>query len=279
MSELFQSEEKDGMHIVLLPSVIDAKNTPQLESAMQFWKKSRSLMHLMDLKQVVTIMPSAFRPFVQFQNDLKAQDKVLASINVPERILPKLKDGGVEGIFNPLQNMEQARRLLNEKLKAQNKSKINVQLINPFLEATVHFMKEQAGLVVEAQKPNLKHPGECSKFQIAGHMLVKSSKFEGSVVLGFQRNVFEKLYAEIMKESQVGIQTQEEIDQSAGEILNIILGKAKADLQKKTQIELEQSFPEILIGDHYKIHEKISAIVIPFQSAIGSFYLEIGFML
>ena len=279
MSELFQSEEKDGMHIVTLPSVIDSKNTPQLESAMKFWIKNRCQMHLMDMKNVSTFMPSAYRPFVQFCSDLKAQDKIMVSINIPDKIMPNLIDNGVKAVFNVLPSMDHARRMLQDKIKAQSKSKVNVQLINPFIESTLHFMKEQANLEVEALKPILKHPGEYSKFQIAGHMLIKSPKLEGSIVLGFQRIVFEKLYAEIMREANVGSQTQEEIDQSAGEILNIVLGRAKVALQEKSQIELEQSFPEILIGDSYKIHEKISAIIVPFKSSIGSFYLEIGFML
>ncbi len=279
MSELFQSEEKDGMHIVTLPSVIDSKNTPQLESAMQFWKKNKSLMHLMDMRKVATFMPSAYRPFVQFQKDLKAQDKIMVSINVPEKFKPSMVAGGVTEIFNAVVDMDHARLLLQEKVKSQNKAKINVHLINPFIEATLHFMKEQANIEVISKKPILKHPGEFSKFQIAGHMLIKSPKLEGSVIIGFQRNVFEKLYSAIMIETKVGTQTQEEIDQSAGEILNIILGRAKATLQKNTQIELEHNFPEILIGDSFKIHEKISAIIVPFESKIGSFYLEIGFML
>ncbi len=279
MSELFQSEEKDGIHIVTLPSTIDSKNTPQLESAMQFWKKNRCHMHLLDLRQVTTISSSSFRPFVQFQKDLKAQDKILASINVSDKLLPALKLGGVDSIFNPLETMDHARRLLQEKIRAQNKSKINVHLINPFIEATVHFMKEQANLEVESQKPTLKHPGEYNKFQIAGRMLIQSDNFQGSVILAFQRNVFEKLYGLIMAQTHVENQTQEEIDQSAGEILNIVLGRAKAALQEKNKISIEQSIPEILIGDHYKIHEKFSAIVIPFRSSIGTFYLEIGFIL
>lgn len=279
MSELFQSEEKDGMHVVTLPPTIDAKNTPQLESAMQFWKKSRCVMHLLDLKQVTTFSQAAYRPFVQFQKDLKSQDKLMVSINISDKLLPALRAGGVESIFSPVETIDHAKRMLQEKIKAQNKSKINVQLINPFIESTIHFMKEQANLDVVSQKPTLKHPGEYNKFQIAGRMLIHSDNFQGSVIIGFQRSVFEKLYASIMSQGPLEKQTQEEIDQSAGEILNIILGRAKVALHEKSHIKIQQAIPEILIGDHYKIHENFSAIVIPFQSEIGSFYLEIGFIL
>ncbi len=279
MSAIFQSQEKDGMHIITLPSVLDAKNTGQLEQAMQLWRQSQCLIHVLDLKQVSDFMPSAYRPFVQFQKEIKQQDKVLASLNISPKILPNLKINGVEAIFNPISDYDHAKRLLQEKIKSQNKSKINVHLINPFIEATMHFMKEGANLNTQPQKPILKPAGEYNKFQIAGRMTVESDNFKGSIIIGFQREVFEKIYAAIMGHTQSEIQNQAEVDQSAGEILNIILGRAKAALLEKNKIQFEQSIPEILIGDEYKMHEELSAIVIPFQSAVGAFYLEIGFAL
>lgn len=279
MSEIFQSKEKEGMHIITLPAVVDSKNTPQLEEAMQLWRKSQCLIHVLDLRQVSDFMPSAYRPFVQFQKEIKLQDKVLASLNISQKILPNLKINGVESIFNPISDYDAAKRLLQQKIKSLNKSKINVHLINPFIEATMHFMKEGANLIIQPQKPFLKPAGEYNKFQIAGRMNIESDHFRGSVIIGFQREVFEKIYAAIMGHAQSEIQSQAEVDQSAGEILNIVLGRAKAALLQKNKIQFNQSIPEILIGDEYRMHEELSAIVIPFQSSVGAFYLEIGFSL
>ncbi len=249
MSELFRSEEKDGMHIITLPSVVDSKNTPQLERAMHHWRKSHCHMHVIDLKEVIDFMPSAYRPFVQFNNDLKLQDKIMLSVNVPAKILPKFKLDGVDSVFNPVENLAEAYRILQNKIKATAKPKVSVELINPFIEATQNFMKVQANLEATAQKPIFKKVGEYNKFQIAGRMRIQSLGFAGSVIIGFNRDVFEKLFNSIMGQTaNEAPKSQMEIDQAAGEILNIIFGQAKAILSEKNQLQLDQSLPEILIG-------------------------------
>ena len=69
-----------------------------------------------------------------------------------------------------------------------------------------------------------------------------------------------------------------DVTASAGEFLNIIFGQAKAVLNEKLNMGIESSLPSILVGEDYRIHEKIPAVVIPFQSAFGRFFLEIGFI-
>jgi CheY-specific phosphatase CheX/anti-anti-sigma regulatory factor len=280
MSELFRSEEKDGIHIITLPSLVDSKNTPQLERAMHHWRKSHCHMHVIDLKEVIDFMPSAYRPFVQFYNDLKLQDKMMLSVNVPAKILPRFKLDGVDSVFNPTESLAKAYKILNQKIKSTAKPKMSVELINPFIEATLNFMKVQANLEVTAQKPTLKKVGEYNKFQVAGRMRIQSLGLAGSVIIAFNRDVFEKLYDQIMGPSlDDQVRNQMVVEQAAGEILNIIFGQAKAILSEKNQLQLDQSLPEILIGEDYKIHEKMPALVVPFQSAIGNFYLEVGFLL
>lgn len=279
MSDLFRSEEKDGMHIITLPSVVDSKNTPQLEKAMHFWRKSHCQMHVIDLKAVTDFMPSVYRPFVQFHNDLKRLNKLMLSVNVPAKILPNFKLDGVDSIFNPKKSLAEALRILKNKIPSTAKPRLSVEMINPFIDATQNFMKVQANLEVIAQKPLLKKAGEYNKFQVAGRMRIQSLELAGSAMIAFEREVFEKLYAAIMGQAAGEVKNNMEVDQAAGEILNIIFGQAKAILIEKSHLQLDQSLPEILIGEDYKIHEEIPAVVIPFHSSIGNFHLEIGFLL
>ena len=68
----------------------------------------------------------------------------------------------------------------------------------------------------------------------------------------------------------------EEVQDAAGELLNIIFGQAKTVLKGKNYV-LERAIPTVLVGEKLRIRykTKIPTIVLPFESSAGSFHIEI----
>ncbi len=69
----------------------------------------------------------------------------------------------------------------------------------------------------------------------------------------------------------------EEIEDAAGEILNIIYGQAKAELNDQKGYQLKKAIPTVLTADKLKIRQQGPGpvVVLPFDSQAGKFHIEI----
>ncbi len=275
MNNLFLTEEKDGLHIITLPSVLDHRTLSKFEEAVKSWLNLNYPLHVFDLKEVVRLQPTSYRPFFLFQKELKTQQKLVKSVNLPKNLIPRLKEDGLLKIMNPITSIEEAANLLQNSA-TQERIKIDVEFIKPFIDATKNFLKLQANVDVIAGKPILKPAGEFNSFHIGGQIKIQNDRFAGSVLIYFRREVFFRIAERLMGESFN--RHSLDVTASAGEFLNIIFGQAKATLNEKLNMGIEASLPSILVGEDYRIHEKIPAVVIPFQSPFGRFFLEIGFV-
>ncbi len=276
MSDVFNSNEKNGLHIITLPAVLDQSKVGDFQSAVRTWLQSSFKVHIFDFQKVTSLRQAFYRPLFLFHKEIKSLKKQMRSINVHKELGEKLKVEGLYSAMNPIASLEEAAKLIKNGI-TQERIKLDAEFINPFVESTQNCLKLQANLEVEAAKPRLKPAGEFNSFQIGGQIKIQNESFTGSVVIHFQRDVFFRIL-----DSMMGGQKLDEkspaIVESAGEILNIIFGQAKAVLNEKLHLGIEQELPTLLIGENLRVHEKIPAVVIPFHSRHGSFYLEIGFI-
>ncbi len=274
MSDIFSSKEKDGLHIITLPSILDQSKVMAFEKAVKNWLETQYLIHIFDFKKVTSLRQSFFRPFFIFHKEIKAQQKQVKSVNLQKEITQKLKEEGLLAAINPIASVAEALKLLQPKAISK-RIQVDADFINPFIESTKNCLKLQANLEVLAAKPILKPAGQFNSFQIGGQIKIQNDRFVGSVVIYFQRDVFFKIIQSTMGTEKID-ETSFDVAACAGEILNIIFGQAKATLNDKLSLGLEQELPSILVGESFRIHEKIPAVVIPFESPFGSFFMEIG---
>jgi chemotaxis protein CheX len=69
----------------------------------------------------------------------------------------------------------------------------------------------------------------------------------------------------------------EELEDAAGELLNMIFGEAKTILNEKKGYTLEKAVPTIITGEKLSFRHRGTSpvIVLPFESAAGSFHIEV----
>jgi len=94
------------------------------------------------------------------------------------------------------------------------------------------------------------------------------------MALCFQAATFLKIY-----NSMVGEEAKEitaEIQDGAGELINIIYGQAKTILNKN-DYKLEMALPTVLVGEKLKIRHqgRAQTIVVPFESDAGPMFIEV----
>ena len=151
---------------------------------------------------------------------------------------------------------------------------MDVRMINPFIEATLHVLETMASTKSEGGKPYLKKD-QVAKGDVSA-IIGLTGDAKGTISVSFTEksilSIVSNMFSQEMKDMN------EEIKDAVGEISNMISGQARQKLN-----ELGWSFkaaiPTVVMGKNHVVthftHEKI--IAIPFQTEHGGFTIEVCF--
>lgn len=267
---MFQSEEKDGVHVITCPSIIEVKEPAQMEAMVKSWLLVSSNIHVLEMKDVLQLKQSAYRYFVLYNQALKANNKGLFCLNMNQKIQSQVKQDGLTSVFVPVGTLEEAKRRAKG-----DRPGVDVEFINPFIMATKTVIETQAQTPLTPGKAYLRKPSERIPMEIAGVIGLTCSEFKGSISICFRAEVFLKIYENMVGEKHEVITS--EIEDAAGELLNIIFGQAKTVLNDQKGYTLDKAIPTVLVGEKLKLHHQSRnpAIILPFESPAGAFHLEI----
>jgi len=213
-----------------------------------------------------------------FLRELLAVYKTLKSVNGQMRLVGAnesiqgfLKTNGVDRV---LINKVSLRGALADfgliKLKD-----IDVNFINPFLNATVKVFKIQCFIELKAQKPFLKSRADPPLLgDVSGIISITSETFAGTLAISMPEKIFVQIVKNMLDEDAPGI-TESNVD-LVGELANMILGQAKVELGT-LGYRVEMALPSCVWGKEHKIKHFGSGkcMVLPFETEWGIIYSEI----
>lgn len=154
-----------------------------------------------------------------------------------------------------------------------SKKRMEVEFLIPFINATINTMKVQASLEVKSLPPALK-TSSSQDVDILGIISLISRIYEGSISLCFPKATFVAICNRLFAENHTEINS--EIEDAAGELLNMIFGAAKGHLNTKYDYQIPKALPAVISGQNLKLKQsKGPTIVLPFTSDFGPFHLEI----
>lgn len=152
--------------------------------------------------------------------------------------------------------------------------KMDVQFIQPFIDGAVETLKIQCRVSASAGAPFLKKKGQDAPVDIAGQIGIASEHFRGSISLCFPKKTFLGVMGKMLDEDYRMM--TEELEDGAGELMNIIFGFAKRELNQKGY-ELPKAIPAVIRGHRLnQLKPAGPVIVLPFESEMGQFQIEIG---
>jgi chemotaxis protein CheX len=150
---------------------------------------------------------------------------------------------------------------------------LNVDYINPFIEATVNTFTTMCNMTPVRDKVFLKGEGE-EVYGVSG-IIGLGGEALGAVVLNFPENVAISVVSKFVGEEYSTI-TSSVVD-GVGELTNIIAGDAKNRLIQKGY-KFEIGLPKMVTGRNYITaqNRSVPCIVVSFSSPIGKFCLEVS---
>jgi chemotaxis protein CheX len=152
---------------------------------------------------------------------------------------------------------------------------VDVDFINPFIDATLKTIEIQCSLSAQAGKAFIKGSVVQDRIDIAAVIALTSSAFSGSVAICFPKQVFLGLMTRMLGETYSEITA--DVQDGASELLNITFGQAKVILNEKGY-ELQKAIPTIVLGENISVKHmtRTATIVLPFESDLGKFYIEVA---
>lgn len=154
-------------------------------------------------------------------------------------------------------------------------TKLDMKFLNPFLTATVDVLRVQAFTDSKCGQVYLKQDLEKMVGDISGIIGIVSDQFSGSVSITFPENTYLNLMMRMLGERIYSYDG--EIRDGAGEIVNMIFGKAKIVLNN-SGFDFQTALPSVVTGKNHRIvsPNNCLVVVIPFDTDIGKFFVEIG---
>lgn len=151
---------------------------------------------------------------------------------------------------------------------------MDVRMINPFIEATLHVLETIAFIKAEGGRPYLKKD-QVAKGDVSG-IIGLTGDVKGTISVSFTEESILAIVSNMFGEKMNSL--NEEVKDAVGEISNMISGQARQKLEELGR-NLKAAIPTVIIGKNHSIthitDEKI--IAIPFTSDFGGFTIEVCF--
>jgi len=149
---------------------------------------------------------------------------------------------------------------------------MDVQLINPFINATLKVLETMAFVKAKAGKPFLKKDNT-ARGDVSG-IIGFTGETSGTVSVSFNESCILKIVSSMFGEEITEMNS--EIADAVGEITNMISGQARQELEGIGRL-FHAAIPSVVTGKEHEIktNAKGPKVAIPFDTAAGSFTIEV----
>lgn len=153
-------------------------------------------------------------------------------------------------------------------------SNMKVEFINPFVGSTLNVFKTMCSTQLQRgqiflRRPDQTHSGLSGVIGLTG-------KAQGTVAVVLSNSTAMKVTERFLGQP-VDVINEDVVD-CVGEIVNMVAGSAKAELE---QYKLSISLPSIVRGEDHLIEfpSEVTPICVPFTSEVGDVMLQVGFIM
>lgn len=210
------------------------------------------------------------RSLLAIEREIRKTNMELRFVLLSRQMKEYIKNEGLEKAFKSCLNLRDAL----VELKLTTKKMLDTDFINPFLSATVQVLKVQTQTEAKQGKIYIKTDKDSFSGDVSGVIGLVSESFNGSVVISFPEATFLAVMSRMLGEAFTTL--TKEIADGAGELTNMIFGQAKVVLNEKGY-GIKTALPSVVSGKNHSVSVLTNGpiVVVPFESDIGPFFIEI----
>lgn len=153
---------------------------------------------------------------------------------------------------------------------------MKVEYLNPFIFATRKVLSMMAFMESKPKKPTLKEAGNLKALGDISAVIPVTGECKGSIGISFTETCILQVAYQMFGEEYDSI--NDEIIDMVGEIVNMVSGDARKELEKLGFI-FQAGIPSMAHGKNHLIKHTVTdrIIIIPFQTKNGDFFIETCF--
>ena len=151
---------------------------------------------------------------------------------------------------------------------------MDVNLVNPFINATVNVLETMAFMEIDAGKPYLKKDS-VAVGDVSG-VLGLTGVANGTISVSFEEKCILEVVSNMFGEAMTELNN--EIADAVGELTNMISGQARRELGGMGKV-FKAAIPSVITGKNHSIIHFTDGpkIAIPFVTGKGKFTIEVCF--
>ncbi len=178
-------------------------------------------------------------------------------------------------IFQCFSSVEEVKKKYGEKQIGSKES--TLEFLNTTLEAVAYTLKVASNTDAVAGKSIVRTPNtgvSTPTVDIGSSVGIVSTPFNGTLILAFPMKTFLGIMGRLLGKECTELEPG--ISDGAAELLNIILGQARANLNEKGY-SIKQAIPTVVRGNNLQMFNSSSSpsILVPYSTDVGDFYIEL----
>jgi chemotaxis protein CheX len=152
---------------------------------------------------------------------------------------------------------------------------MKVEFVQPFLDAMRNVLSTMAQLEAIPNKPFLK-TSDKAMGDVTGMVGMTSQRTKGSLAISFTAPAIFHVASRMLGENVQEL--NETVADVVGEITNIVTGGAKKILSQKGY-SFDMAIPTTVLGKGHTVYHRSNkpVIVVPFETEVGNFFMELCF--
>lgn len=147
----------------------------------------------------------------------------------------------------------------------------DLQLVRPFIQATLETIKVQYSIDISNRDPFLRGQAKELPTDFAAVFSVFSRGANVAVCMGFQKDVYKGLLHKMLGES-----ADSHMEDGLKELVNVIFSKVRGLANSDGRV-LNRGVPAIIHGENIRVSylTTCTPIIVPFDTSVGPFQLEL----
>lgn len=272
----FKNHIMEGVNYITVPSLVTEESMAPLQAKIANWEKLVAEMHVLDFKASPTLTPSFFKEIHAFSERLKSKNVKVISVNMSEALAKEVKRLGLESSFNRIVNFPgdlHKKKTLSEtetrRLLFRYLAQAAFAAVETTLQSTVSCDENYSARAEEVP---------LNQFDMVSAINVNNDFLQAEFRLCSSAKVLERLARAMLgPNTLIDLELMESM---ALELLNMIYGHAKSNLNDKESFRLPSAIPRLLRKPDFPRIKRSPAAqltIMPMVTPMGSFYVEVDF--
>ena len=265
----------EGVSYITLPSSLKDVSVSSIKEKVKTWRELDVDLHVFDFKATQVLNTDCMKELKIFADNSRQDGRNVISVNMSEPLFREVKKLGFEASFNRIVNFPGD---LNNKKKL-TETEIKRLLFKYLAKGSFAAVEVSLNSTLACDENYSAKPDEVplEQFDLISIINVNTAFLQAEFRLLGSNSVMEKLARASLPNVVIDGELMESMSM---ELLNMIYGFAKSNLNSKEGFDLPTAIPKILRKSEFHRVQRSgpgNITIMPMVTPMGSFYIEVDF--